>query len=512
MDKMLYFTTPLYYVNDKPHIGHSYTTVICDTYTRYHRFRGDSVFFLTGTDEHGGKIEKTALEKGSEVLAYVDSIVGDFQALWKELGIEYDDFIRTTETRHKEVVKKVLETLQAKGDIYKSKYKGWYCTPCESFWKVSELIEDNCPDCGRSVQEIEEENYFFKLAQHQEWLINYINEKPEFVFPESRKREILAFLDNPLEDLCISRPKARLEWGIAFPGAQEHVVYVWFDALLNYVSAVGYLADDELFKALWPASVHFVGKDILRQHTVYWPIMLKAMGLEIPQRVIAHGWWKMGGEKVSKTRGNIVDPLEIIQKYGVDCFRYFLMREVTLGLDGSYSEDMLLHRFNNDLANDLGNLVHRSSGMLGKYFEGIIPEPGELGPLPQALRDQGAGLWAAVDQAMLTFDTRRSLELIWEFIRAANKFVEDTKPWALAKAPEKEAELRQVMYTLFESLRVIGLILTPFMPSTAEKIQRFLQIEGQAAASALTTWGILEPGKKMGHSEPLFPKEEVQPS
>lgn len=507
MDKAYYITTPIYYVNDKPHIGHAYTTILCDAFARFHRFSGEKTFFLTGTDEHGGKIDKTARERGFAVQDYVDMNVLRFKELWKALDITCDDFIRTTEDRHKRVVQRVLTDLEAKGDIYRGKYKGWYCVPCESFWKEGELLERNCPDCKRPVQELEEENFFFKLSKYQKWLVGHIDSHPDFIFPGARRNEILAFLENPLEDLCISRPKSRLSWGIPFPNEPEHVVYVWFDALINYVSAIGFGVSPD-FGKFWPADVQFLAKDILRQHTVYWPIMLKAMGVEPPKRVLSHGWWTIEGAKMSKSVGNIVDPMEVISKYGVDTFRYFLLREVTIGMDGAYSEELLRGRLNNDLGNDLGNLVHRSFGMLGKYFQGRIPDGISLGEIRNDLRAEAGTLWGKVDTFMRELDVRSSLEEIWSFVRRANKFVEETKPWVLAKDPAKRSELAGVMYSLMESLRVIGVVLAPFLPATSRAILRELLLPENATSKDLGTWGVLCPGAEVGKSEPLFPRLE----
>ena len=510
MPKTYYLTTPLYYVNDKPHIGHSYTNILCDTFSRFRRFKGEDVYFLTGTDEHGGKIEKIAKEKNETPQAYVESIVPRFKDLWKQLGIECDDFIRTTEERHKRVVGKVLVHLQAQGDIYKGSYKGWYCTPCESFWTALQLAEGKCPDCKRAVQEIQEDNFFFKLSNYQAWLVNHITANPDFIHPASRRKEILSFLENPLEDLCISRPKNRLGWGIPFPGSADHVVYVWFDALINYISAAGYGDDDGKFSRLWPADLHVVGKDILRQHTVYWPIMLKSLDLAIPRKVLAHGWWTMEGAKVSKSLGNIVDPVEVIAEYGVDAYRYFLLHEVTLGFDGSYSEETLLERFTNDLANDLGNLVHRAFGMLGKYFEGKIPSPVDKDGIRNSLREEGLTVWPKVETAMEELDPRSALEAIWGFVRNSNKFVEDSKPWVLAKDPDKRGDLAAVMYTLFESVRLIAVFLHPFLPETSVKILRELNLPEKVSSAQACAWGLLEPGSAVGKSEPLFPKKEEE--
>jgi methionyl-tRNA synthetase len=511
MKKTYYLTTPLYYVNDKPHIGHSYTNIICDTLARFRRFRGEDVFFLTGTDEHGSKIEKIAREKGKDPQTYVNEIVPRFKELWERLGIRYDDFIRTTEDRHKKAVWKVLTELEGRGDIYKGSYKGWYCTPCESFWTALQLADGNCPDCKRPVQELEEENYFFRLSFYQPWLIGHIGTHPEFIHPVSRRKEVLSFLEKPLEDLCISRPKNRLAWGIPYPNSPDHVVYVWFDALINYVSAAGYGADEALFGRLWPCDLHVVGKDILRQHAVYWPIMLRAMGVEIPRRVLAHGWWTLEGAKVSKSLGNIVDPVEVISKYGNDAYRYFLLHEVTLGFDGSYSEESLLERFTNDLANDLGNLVHRSFGMLGKYYQGRIPADAEPGRIGNSLKSAAAPLWQNVERAMEELDPRAALDAVWVFIRAANKFVEDSKPWVLAKDPARKMDLAEVMYTLLESVRLAGAVLLPFLPETGAKILAELNLASGAGAEDVRQWGLMKPGAEVGKSEPLFPKMEVAP-
>ncbi len=512
MKKIYYLTTPLYYVNDKPHIGHAYTNILCDTFSRYRRFRGESVFFLTGTDEHGGKIEKIAKEKKKDVETYVNEMVPRFKELWKELGIGYDDFLRTTEERHKKVVGKVLTYLRAKDDVYLGKYKGWYCTPCESFWTVLQLFDGHCPDCKRPCQEIEEENFFFRLSRYQKWLIDYLSDHLDFIFPPSRRKEVLAFLERPLEDLCISRPKSRLSWGIPFPDSPDHVVYVWFDALINYVSAAGFGADEKKFKELWPADLHVVGKDILRQHAVYWPIMLKALDLPIPRRVLAHGWWTMEGTKVSKSLGNVVDPLQIIAEYGADALRYFLLHEVTLGFDGSYSEEGLAERFTNDLANDLGNLVHRSFGMLEKYFDGRIPDVGDPAHIHNSLEAEGRSLGSKVSVCMEGFDPRSSLENVWNFIRNLNKYVEDSKPWVLAKDSAKKDALAAVMYTLFESLRLIGVLLSPFLPVTSSIILRELNVSEKVSDQDAEKWGLIVPGASVGKSEPIFPKKEEDES
>ncbi|MBU1006056.1 MAG: methionine--tRNA ligase, partial [Candidatus Omnitrophica bacterium] len=374
-----YITTPLYYVNGNPHIGHSYTNIACDTLARFRRLEGDEVLFVTGTDEHGQKIKEAADAKGMTPRDFVDSVVPKFSELWKKLNITYDDFIRTTEPRHEKVVQAILEMFHKNGDLYEGEYSGWYCTPCESFWTKSQLVNENCPDCGRHVEQIKEKNFFFRLSKYQKWLLDYIEAHEDFILPVIRRNEILSFLKNPLNDLCVSRPKARLSWGIDMPFSKDHVTYVWFDALLNYIAACGYGADEAKFKKFWPADIHVIGKDILRMHAVNWPIMLHAAGLEMPKTIFAHGWWKIGGDKMSKSKGNVVDPLEMADKYGIDAYRFFLLKEVSFGADGSFSEEALVSRINSDLANDLGNLLHRTLSMIDKYCSGIVPERRDIG-------------------------------------------------------------------------------------------------------------------------------------
>lgn len=513
-EKHIYITTPLYYVNAKPHIGHAYTNVLGDTFTRYYRLTGREVFFLTGTDEHGTKIEKTACQHNEAPREYVDKMVPMFKELWRLLGIQYDYFIRTTDESHKEVVRAVLLKLEATGDIYKAGYTGWYCTPCESFWTKLQLVEGKCPDCGREVQELIEENYFFRLSKYQKWLIDHINSHAEFILPEMRRNEILSFLKEPLEDLCITRPKSRLEWGIEYPSSPDHVVYVWFDALINYVSAIGMLVDNTKFLTYWPADLHLVGKDILRQHAVYWPIMLKACGVEIFKTVLAHGWWTIQGAKVSKSRGNIVDPVVLAKVYSVDALRYFLLKEVTVGSDGAFSEELLRQRYTSDLANDLGNLWFRLGSMLEKYFSGEVPDA--AGVENEPLLKQTFALWDKVSDAFAAYDPRAGAEAIWQVITAANQFVEEKKPWVLAKDPNRRGELALALRTLSECLAHLAVILIPFLPDTAHKLLDRLKLPTEPVIRVASEFTVLmvAPGTAIERGEALFPKldEEKEPA
>ncbi len=511
-EKPYYITTPLYYVNAKPHIGHAYTNVLCDTFTRFQKLIGNRVFFLTGTDEHGTKIEKTARDQGKEPAQYVDEMVPQFKKLWTLLGIEYDYFIRTTSEEHKYVVREVLKDLESRGEIYKADYKGWYCTPCESFWTELQLVEGKCPDCHREVQQLVEENYFFKLSKYQKWLIEHIESHPEFIRPEIRRNEILGFLREPLEDLCISRPRTRLSWGIDYPTSKDHVVYVWFDALLNYLSTTRFPQVREKFGDAWPADVHMIGKDILRQHAVYWPIMLKAIGVEMPRTIIAHGWWTMAGTKVSKSRGNAVDPVELSKKYGVDAFRYFLLKEVTLGLDGAFSEDLLAERYTSDLANDLGNLWFRFASMLEKYFDKRFPALA-ASDFEEPLLQRSVKLWDLVRDSMLKYDPRNALSEIWSAVTLANQYVEEKKPWVLAKNPNEKEELRKVLVVLGESLARMAYLLLVFLPTTASNILNRLKLDRSIEAKGYLTAQLIKSGTVVERGEALFPRlDEVKDS
>lgn len=510
-----YITTPIYYVNSSPHIGHSYTNIACDVLARYKRFAGEDVLFTTGTDEHGQKIKEAGDLKGIEPKAFVDTIVPIFLELWKKLNISYDDFIRTTDTRHEDVVKIVLDKLYKTGDLYEGEYSGWYCTPCESFWTKTQLINDKCPDCGRDVELIKEKNYFFKMSKYQNWLIEYINSHPDFILPLIRRNEMLSFLKNPLNDLCISRPKTRLSWGISLPFSPGHVTYVWFDALINYISVCGYNSDEDRFKKFWPCDIHMIGKDILRPHTVYWPIMLHAIGLDLPKTVFAHGWWKVGEEKMSKSKGNIVNPMTMVDKYGVDAYRFFLLREVPFGLDGAFSEDALINRINSDLANDLGNLFYRTLTMIEKYFSGVVPERRQgdsIDQLTAPLIQKAGVLRPEIQKAMDEIDFSKALISIWELINLANKFIEQKAPWKLSKE-QKIEELKDMMYDLYEILRIVGISISPFMPDTAKKIFYQLgmnDLDLRKLSFDDIRWGVSKAGVKINKTAPLFPRIEIE--
>jgi len=481
MANKFYITTPLYYVNALPHIGHSYTNIAADCLARYMRrvLGAKNVWFLTGTDEHGQKIQKAAQEAGLGPQEFADKMVLKFDHLWKKLNISYNDFIRTTQDRHIAMVQRVLDILYKKGDIYEDTYDGLYCTPCETFWLESQVSNKLCPDCNRPVEEISEKDYFFRLSHYQDWLIKYIDnpDNIKFIEPAIRRNEVKRFLEiNKLDDLCISRPKERLSWGIPLPFSSDHVTYVWFDALINYISAVGaFDQQDKYTSQWWPADVHLIGKDILRQHAIYWPIILQALGIEQPRTIFAHGWWMINEDKMSKSRGNVVNPVAMADKFGIDVYRYFLLRDVPFGGDGNFSEEAIIKRFNSDLANDLGNLVYRTLTMAEKYYQGDIPQleinkikydaPGEkIKDKIRAIRQE-----VAFPMSVALLDYSLALEKIWELINLANKYVEETKPWNLSKENKTE-ELESFMRLLVDAIREAAEQIYPFMPQTAECI------------------------------------------
>ena len=505
-----YITTPIYYVNDVPHIGHAYTTIAADVVARYKRLEGVEVFFLTGTDEHGQKVQQAANDSGVSPQEHVDKLHQRFKELWVRLNISNTEFIRTTEERHKKLVRDILQELHSRDEIYQDSYEGWYCTPCERFWTEKDLAEGNCPECRRKVDKIKEHNYFFRMGKYQQWLIDRIKNDPHFILPTSRKNEVLGFLEKPLGDLCISRPKSRLAWGIPLPFDEDYVTYVWFDALINYISIHGSL-DDIRASGFWPADHNMVGKDILTTHAVYWSTMLKAIGLEPPKNIFAHGWWTVNGQKMSKSLQNVVEPNQLIDQFGVDVIRYFLLREVPFGQDGDFSHKALIGRLNSDLANNLGNLLNRTVNMMEKYFAGVVPTPATNGPEDKALTEKSGEVIAEVRILYNELAYNKILQKIWELVDTTNQYIVKTGPWNLAKTDEGKEQLKTVMYNCAESLRVLGILLNPFMPQSTESMMKQLGVETpiqEQGMSSINDWGGLKPGSQMQKAKQLFPRIE----
>ncbi|RXI48679.1 methionine--tRNA ligase [Clostridium tetani] len=507
--KTFYITTPIYYPSAKLHIGNTYTTVAADALARFKRLTGHDVLFLTGTDEHGQKIQRVAEEKGLKPKEYLDNMVDSIKELWKSMNISYDKFIRTTDDYHIESVQKIFKKLYEQGDIYKGEYEGWYCTPCESFWTESQLDDHNCPDCGRPVEKTKEEAYFFKMSKYADRLIKYIEENPHFIQPESRKNEMLNnFLKPGLQDLCISRTS--FDWGIPVSFDNKHVIYVWIDALSNYITALGYNSDNqELLEKFWPANVHLVGKDILRFHTIYWPIMLMALGIELPKQVFGHGWLLVDGGKMSKSKGNVVDPVVLVDHFGEDTVRYYLLREIPFGSDGLFNNELFIKKINSDLANDLGNLLSRTVAMVQKYFNGIMPAPIAKELIDDELINLALDTREKVENNMEKLKIPEVLDEIWILIGRANKYIDETTPWILAKDEDKKDRLGTVLYNLSETLRIVSVLISAFIPKTSERINEQLNVD-------LTTWDSIasfdgtKAGTKVVKGDALFPRIDVE--
>ena len=508
-DKTFFITTPIYYPSADLHIGHAYTTVAADAIARFQRLQGRRVFFLTGTDEHGQKIERTARKAGKDPQAFVDEVVAGIRRLWERLDISNDDFIRTTEPRHERAVQAFFQRLYDSGDIYKADYEGWYCTPCESFWLERQLVTGNCPDCGRPVERVREESYFFRLSRYADRLLEHIDAHPDFIQPPSRRNEMVSFIKSGLDDLSVSR--TTFAWGVPVPFDKRHIVYVWFDALINYITAAGY-PDGAGLSALWPADVHLVGKEIVRFHSVIWPIMLFAAGLEIPRQVFGHGWLVLGGAKISKSRGNIIDPHVLMDRYGVDAVRYFLLREIPFGADGHYTEDALVARLNADLANDLGNLVYRTLNMVERFCGGHVPAPGDAAGCDGGLPDLAARAVREAGAAMGRLELSAAIESLWRLVARSNKFIDEMAPWALAKAGDR-ARLGSVLYNLCECLRALAIALSPIMPRTAQKMWEQVGLDGRVEERRwddAAQWGLLPVGAATRRGAPLFPRVDLE--
>ena len=510
--KKFYITTPIYYPSGKWHIGTCYTTIICDALARYKRMQGYDVFYLTGTDEHGQKIQKVAASNGVEVKKYIDGVVDELKRLWKLLDISYDKFIRTTDEEHEKAVQKIFNKLYEKGDIYKSAYEGWYCTPCEAFWTKTQLVDGKCPDCGREVELTKEESYFFRLSKYQDRIQKLIEDDKEFLQPVTRQNEMLNnFIKPGLQDLCVSRTS--FDWGIKVPFDAKHVIYVWIDALTNYITALGYTGDnDELFKKYWPADVHMMGKEIIRFHSIIWPAILMALDLPLPKKVYGHGWLMFNNDKMSKSKGNIVDPFILCERYGVDALRYYMLREVPFGQDGNFTNEIFLKLRNSDLANDLGNLVSRVTAMVSQYFDGVIPAPTDSQEVDRQLIDMAEKMYPTVTSFMDEMRAPEALETIFKVIQRANKYIDECTPWILAKTDEGKERLKTVLYNLCESIRMSAVILQPFLTQTPSKIFAKLGIGedmGLTGFDSLEKFGAKIDGLKVDKGEQLFQRIDI---
>lgn len=506
MQNPYYVTTPIYYINGEPHLGHAYTTILADVLARFARLRGDDTFFLTGTDEHGQKTQQAARDKGLEPLAYADGISNRFRAVWKELNISHDDFLRTTQPRHTRLVQQVLTDLWERGEIYKGGYEGWYCVFDERFFTEKDLQGGSCPECGRPVERVSEPDYFFRMSIYQDWLVQYIQDNPDFIQPAFRRNEVLGFLRKPLSDLCISRPRSRLEWGIPLPFDADFVTYIWFDALLNYITGAGYLDDPERFSVLWPHAVHLIGKDILTTHAVYWPVMLKAIGLPMPSKIYAHGWWVVSGRKMGKSLGNAVRPMEFAEQYGTDAFRYFLIREMVLGQDAEFQPDRVAVRYQTDLANTFGNLLQRLTSMIGRYCGGRVPEPIGGGMAEARLRDCFETLPGQVFRLIDGMAPHQALGEIMDALVSVNQYLEESAPWKQAAAGNR-GSVNTALYTASEALRSASGLLAPVLPVQAPEAVRRLGA-GAICSKADLAWGALLPGALVYQGDPLFPRKQ----
>jgi methionyl-tRNA synthetase len=503
-----YITTPIYYPSSNLHIGHTYCTVMADAMARFKRLTGYDVMFLTGTDEHGQKIQKIAKENNNTPQEYVDRVVEGIKDLWNTMEISYDDFIRTTEDRHVRRVQAMFQKMYEKGDIYKGEYEGWYCTPCEAFWTDTQAAEETCPDCGRPVERAKEEAYFFRLSNYQTRLIDLFENDPEFLQPESRRNEMLNFAKQGLEDLCVSR--SSFDWGIPVPIDEKHVIYVWLDALSNYVTALGYPDEPEQYDRYWPADVHLVGKEIVRFHSIIWPAMLMSLDQPLPKKVLGHGWILLEGGKMSKSRGNIVDPVKLIERYGVDALKYFLLREYTFGQDGIYTNEVMLNRMNSDLANDLGNLVSRTASMIEKYNNSIVPPAGPLEGTDSELKDLALSTAAKVEEHMDRFSFSQALEEIWTLIRRTNKYIDETTPWILARNEADKPRLETVLHNLAESLRIVSVLIYPFMHTTSSKIRKQMGLWFAEPVWEDTQVFDIMDGEEVKKGDGIFPRLDIE--